>query len=60
MEIKYIPKGSMCMVCTKLYLDCSNLCFDKYPPMGKPDEEGYVVVRCHEFNKKEKTNVKEN
>lgn len=48
----FIPMGGMCLVCINLHRKCNHLPFNEYSPMGKKDDEGYVVVRCGEFHKR--------
>ena len=52
-EIKYIPKGGMCAVCSKNKNDCSKLDFSAMKKIGKKDKNGLIVVRCINFNKKQ-------
>ena len=53
MNIIKIPKGDMCLVCIHLKRVCNHLPFDTYRPMGKPDEDGFMEVKCEDFVKKE-------
>lgn len=48
----YIPKGFMCCVCIYLYHKCNHLYFNLYKPMGKPDLEGFIEVKCINFVKR--------
>lgn len=51
MKLTHIPEGQMCMVCTKLYTDCSKLNFNSMPPKGKWKEENLTIILCTEFDK---------
>ncbi|MCK5020839.1 MAG: hypothetical protein KAS32_27710 [Candidatus Peribacteraceae bacterium] len=53
MGTKYIPKVSMCMVCKHFYRDCSHLPFEKFKPMAKQDDEGFIEVKCVEFEREQ-------
>lgn len=53
MEISYRPSGSMCKVCTRFFLNCSELDFSKMQKM-KTDNDGTIVVKCIEFVKVKK------
>ena len=46
-----VPKGSMCMSCVrKLDFEfCKSLDFDSMKKISKPDNEGFVVVKCEQF-----------
>lgn len=46
-----IPKGGMCVGCTHLLENCSHLPFSEYRRIGKVDSEGYVEVKCEEYDK---------
>lgn len=39
------------MSCVSLHVKCNHLPFDSYRPMGKVDDDGYMVVKCEEFIK---------
>ena len=51
--MKYIPRGEMCIVCKHVTDDCSNLPFAEYKKIAKPDNEGYVEVKCEMFKRLE-------
>ena len=44
-----IPHGGRCMVCSKILENCSSLDFESMQPMSKPDSEGYILVKCIEW-----------
>ncbi len=49
----HIPRGEMCIGCTKALDKCNHLAFDKMKPLTKkPDNEGYMEVKCIEFRRK--------
>ncbi len=51
------PKGSMCMNCKKaLTCDVKRLDFSKMPILEKDDGEGWTVVKCISFEKKDNQN----
>lgn len=47
-----IPKGFMCMACIYVHHKCNHLPFNEYPPIGKPDKDGYVEVKCMKYIKR--------
>jgi hypothetical protein len=46
-----IPRGFMCIACTNIYNNCSHLDFASFKRISKPDEDGYVEVKCTSFMK---------
>ena len=51
------PKGSMCINCKKiLTCDVKMLDFSKMPILEKDDGDGWTVVKCTSFEKKDKQN----
>lgn len=46
---EYIPKGSMCIVCTHFEDNCSNFDFNKMPSIEM--DEKFKVVKCSHFEK---------
>ncbi len=51
-ELEYIPKGGMCGTCQKQTANCSQLDFASMPKIGKGHQDGLVVVRCIEFERR--------
>ena len=49
----YIPKGGMCVVCEhKNDLNfCKALNFEAMPKISKGDIDGFVLVKCAEFQR---------
>lgn len=47
---EFIPKGSMCMVYSRLYEKCNHLEFKSMRPIKK-HKDGVVEVKCVEFDK---------
>lgn len=47
---EFIPKGSMCMVCTRLHEKCNHLDFKLMRPIEK-HKDGVIEVKCVEFKK---------
>lgn len=47
-KIEYTPKGSMCMVCAKKHLVCSDLPFNKFPII-EVTLDGIKIVKCVRF-----------
>lgn len=50
---QFHPHGQMCMVCEKLYQDCSGLNFTEMRPVVDVDDHN-AYVRCKELSKAEK------
>jgi len=52
-KLTYIPKGGMCVSCAhKNDLQfCKTLNFEAMPKISKGDIDGYVLVRCVEFER---------
>ncbi len=52
-KFTFIPKGGMCISCKhKNDLQfCKDLNFEAMPKMSKSDTEGYVLVKCVEFER---------
>lgn len=46
----YQPKAGMCMTCTKIKHDCSNLPFATMPPLRTFDD-GVTVVKCTAYER---------
>ena len=49
--MKHIPRGEMCLTCTKLYNDCSKLDFSSMQVLEKDKKEPLYIVKCSEFIK---------
>lgn len=52
-KLTFIPKGGMCISCT--HKDdlkfCKALNFESMPKISKGDIDGYVLVKCVEFER---------
>jgi hypothetical protein len=46
----HVPKGFMCLSCTKKFDNCSHLPFDTYRPLVR-HKDGVVETKCEEFNR---------
>lgn len=44
-EHQYMPKGGMCITCTKIYEICNALEFKNMPAIGTT-AKGKIIVRC--------------
>ena len=51
----HIPRGFMCIACIRLHRKCNHLPFETYRPLEKPDNEGYVTVKCEDFERHKDT-----
>lgn len=43
-EIRYQPKGGMCLSCIALYDNCESLPFEAMPQIGRYDN--VIIVKC--------------
>lgn len=52
-KLTFIPKGGMCIACTHKndIKFCKALNFEDMPKISKGDVDGYVLVKCVEFER---------